>query len=202
MGMNDDVNTMTLGELVRVVQSMASVMGEDALVDLDITFAVDDEPVVMGQIEAGLGETLYAYAIRRRDAAKPVFRPHGSRIVTERLAGFVYVAQQLLAGLDGHPFQWTRDEERRFNAWKARRMGCTLITENYAKELGLQVIAGQQPVGEGRFEWGRRRKPMARLYIMECQMERIPPQPVAEPLSDSDDESTEMDVTGRDGPDG
>lgn len=174
--MSDDDRLMTLGELVANLQLLADTIGPDSLVDVDIEIGVDpaDDSTVFGKLHAGLGEQVYE--IRRKERLNPLFRNHGPEIVTERLLEYVRAAQHIMAGLDGQPFNWT-EHRRRALQWKARRMGVTLISPTYAGQLGLRPIDGQRPVGTAEWDFGtgRRRKiTTGSLYVMECQLEKIP----------------------------
>jgi hypothetical protein len=168
-------NIMTLGALIASLQAMATGLGENTLVDVDLEFETD-EPEIVGTIKTNTpyrdGKRLYQ--VHAVAPEQPVFRYHGERVVRERLENFALTAGHILAGLDGHPFVWS-EGARRAQSYMARRMGATLITRSFADDLGLRVIEGQQPVGSGQFDWGRKRKPYGQLYVMECQME---PEPV------------------------
>lgn len=168
--MSNDENIMTLRTLITALETMAMGLGEGTLVDVDIEFASDDFDVV-GKIQDALRPSTHKIVAIQPD--KPVYIAHGERVVRERLQQFAYTAGAILSGMDGHPFVWT-EEIRRWNSYKARRMGATLITRSFAQDLGLRVIDGQQPVGSGQFDWGRKRKPYGQLYVMECQMEKAP----------------------------
>lgn len=175
-------NIMTLRALIDALQNMAAGLGENTLVDVDLEFSTD-EPEIIGTIKTNTvfqdGKRLYR--VVAVEPEKPVYRAHGERVVRERLESFAHTAGQILAGLDGHPFIWS-EATRRACSYQARRMGATLITHSFAQELGLRIIEGQQPVGAGQFDWGRKRKPYGQLYILECQLERVPsaePEPPA-----------------------
>jgi hypothetical protein len=176
-------NIMTLRALINSLEVVAAGLGDDITVDADLEFSIDD-PEVMGKIKH-VTEGKRTFRLVAVEPDKPIFRGHGERIVRERLEDFIYTAQQIVAGLDGFPFTWS-EEHRRRSSYKARRMGATLITPSFAQELGLRPIAGQQPVGAGQFDWGRKRKPYGQLYVMECQLERIPPKEQQEVTSNND----------------
>lgn len=167
-------NILTLRDLIVSLEALATALGENALVDVDIEFSTD-EPEVVGQIKTLTPhqDGKRVYRVVAVEPEKPVYRYHGEQVVRERLESFAYTAGAILAGLDGHPFIWSEALRRR-SGYMARRMGATLITRSFAQELGLQVIEGQQPVGAGQFDWGRKRKPYGQLYILECQLGKIP----------------------------
>lgn len=162
---------MSLNELIQALTAMRDLLGENALVSVDLDFQTN-EPDIIGTLRTGIFGDLFR--VTKLENERPIFRMHGKRIVTERLHGFQRVSHQLLAGLDGDPFLWGDDEGRRFNAWKARRMGCTLITRNFAEDMDLIIKKGEEPVGRGLFKFGRTRQPVADLFIMECQAEPKP----------------------------
>ena len=181
-------NTMTLSALIDALQNLAAGLGENTLVDVDLEFKTD-EPEIVGTIKTNIahqdGKRLYR--VVAVEPEKPVYRYHGLATVRERLQNFAITAGQILAGLDGHPFVWS-ESARRAQTYMARRMGATLITRSFADDLGLRVIEGQQPVGAGQFDWGRKRKPYGQLYVMECQMERVPPGEPEQPAENSSNE--------------
>lgn len=96
-------------------------------------------------------------------------RPLESRaVIKARAARYADVARAVMGGLKGKPFAWRGCDNHLI--FIAEGMGLTLISEGRAREIGLVLKRGQEPVGNVYYE-----APISKyvdVYVLECQFNR------------------------------